>query len=52
MDLMSERMESAYSKLYKWTKNECRSLESDTPESSQILITALNSLQDRPVLLM
>eukprot|EP01124_Arcella_intermedia_P031592 TRINITY_DN7172_c0_g1_i1.p1 TRINITY_DN7172_c0_g1~~TRINITY_DN7172_c0_g1_i1.p1 ORF type:complete len:654 (+),score=160.78 TRINITY_DN7172_c0_g1_i1:257-1963(+) len=51
MDNMSEYMESAYKKLYRWVKNECRSLDKELPEISSLLPEAFASLQERPVLM-
>lgn len=51
MDDMSAHMEAAYKLLYRWVKNECRGLDSDSPELSILLLDAFTALQERPVLL-
>eukprot|EP01121_Diplochlamys_sp_Union-15-3_P022329 TRINITY_DN9463_c0_g1_i1.p1 TRINITY_DN9463_c0_g1~~TRINITY_DN9463_c0_g1_i1.p1 ORF type:complete len:528 (-),score=77.10 TRINITY_DN9463_c0_g1_i1:11-1594(-) len=51
MELMSEYLESAYKKLYKWVRNEFNHLNKEVPEVHKYLIAALIALKDRPVFL-
>lgn len=51
MDDMSSHMETAYKLLYRWVKNECRGLDTDSPDLSVLLLEAFTALQERPVLL-
>jgi hypothetical protein len=51
MEKMSEYLETANKLLYWWVKNECRSLDSDSPEISNLLVEAFYALSERPVLL-
>lgn len=51
MEKMSEYLESANKLIYWWVKNECRTLDSDEPEVSNLLVEAFSALSERPVLL-
>jgi hypothetical protein len=51
MDAMSEHLEGAYRKLYRWVRGECKLLEVDAPELDHLFISAFVALRDRPVLL-
>lgn len=51
MELMSMYEQSAYERLYRWTKVECRKLESSDCEISPLVKQALFALNQRPVLL-
>lgn len=51
MEDMSAHMEAAYKLLYRWVKNECRALDSDSPDVPVLLLEAFGALQERPVLL-
>lgn len=48
MEEMTLHQECALEKLYRWTQNHCRSLDSN--EMGPLLIQSMNRLQDRPVL--
>lgn len=51
MDMMAVYQEAAYERLCRWVQAECRSLgDNDTPEVSDLLKAAAQSLKDRPVL--
>lgn len=51
MDVMALHQQTAYDKLYRWVKTECRNLESETPELHPSLKTAFKALSNRSVLL-
>eukprot|EP01114_Cavostelium_apophysatum_P003972 TRINITY_DN14104_c0_g1_i1.p1 TRINITY_DN14104_c0_g1~~TRINITY_DN14104_c0_g1_i1.p1 ORF type:complete len:708 (+),score=123.47 TRINITY_DN14104_c0_g1_i1:88-2124(+) len=51
MDVMSLHQESAYRRLYKWVRGECRRFTSPVPEISPLMREAIHALKDRPVLL-
>ncbi|GAB1609233.1 conserved oligomeric Golgi complex subunit 6-like [Argonauta hians] len=51
MESMALQQESAYERLYRWTQNECRSLTGDSPDIFPLLCSAMEALQDRPLLL-
>lgn len=49
---MSELLEIAYRKLYRWVKNETKFLEIyNDPEVPELMVMAFEALQERPVLL-
>lgn len=51
MDMMAVYQEAAYERLCRWVQTECRSLgETDNPEVSELLKTAVRCLRERPVL--
>ncbi|KAL1919011.1 uncharacterized protein VTP21DRAFT_2392 [Calcarisporiella thermophila] len=50
MESMSIYQENAYDKLYRWTQQECRSLNRDFLEASAALRSAMQALKQRPVL--
>ncbi|XP_038982843.1 conserved oligomeric Golgi complex subunit 6 [Phoenix dactylifera] len=51
MDMMSVYQEGAYERLCRWVQAECKKLgDSDNPEVSDLLKTAVRSLKERPVL--
>ncbi|XP_068664002.1 conserved oligomeric Golgi complex subunit 6 [Aristolochia californica] len=51
MDMMAVYQEGAYERLCRWVQAECRRLgDSDTPEVSDLLKTAVHCLRERPVL--
>lgn len=49
MEQMASFQETALEKLYRWTQNQCRNV--DSPDASVLLVQAVSCLQDRPVLL-
>ena len=51
MESMAMHLESAYEQLYHWTQSQCRTMNTDTPETSANLRRALSELQNRPILL-
>jgi len=51
MESMQEYMESAYKLLYRWMKNECRILDTDSGDAGPLLVQGFGALQERPVLL-
>jgi hypothetical protein len=52
MDIMTIHEESAYRKLYRWVRNECRKFEeSSAPELTPLLRESIAALKERPVLL-
>uniref|UniRef100_A0A803LRC9 Conserved oligomeric Golgi complex subunit 6 n=2 Tax=Chenopodium quinoa TaxID=63459 RepID=A0A803LRC9_CHEQI len=51
MDMMAMYQEGAYERLCRWVQAECRRLgDSDNPEVSELLRTAVRCLNERPVL--
>ncbi|XP_072955670.1 conserved oligomeric Golgi complex subunit 6 [Typha angustifolia] len=51
MDMMSVYQEGAYERLCRWVQIECKKLgDSDNPEVSDLLKTAIRCLKERPVL--
>lgn len=51
MDMMAVYQEGAYERLCRWVQAECRRLgDSDNPEVSELLKTAVRCLKERPVL--
>ncbi|KAI3965180.1 hypothetical protein MKX01_027671 [Papaver californicum] len=51
MDMMAAYQEGAYERLCRWVQAECRRLgDSDNPEVSELLKTAVRCLKERPVL--
>ncbi|CAB4292704.1 unnamed protein product [Prunus armeniaca] len=51
MDMMAVYQEGAYERLCRWVQAECRRLgDSDNPEVSDLLKTAVRCLKERPVL--
>ncbi|KAL6349594.1 hypothetical protein AAG906_034251 [Vitis piasezkii] len=51
MDMMAVYQEGAYERLCRWVQSECRRLgDSDNPEVSELLKTAVRCLKERPVL--
>ncbi|XP_054707381.1 conserved oligomeric Golgi complex subunit 6-like [Uloborus diversus] len=50
MESMALQQEAAYERLYRWTQSECRLLNVEVPEISNLLSQSMESLQDRPVL--
>ncbi|KAK6942165.1 Conserved oligomeric Golgi complex subunit 6 [Dillenia turbinata] len=51
MDMMAVYQEGAYERLCRWVQAECRRLgDSDNPEVSELLKTAVRYLKERPVL--
>jgi hypothetical protein len=51
MDLMSMEQETAYRRLYRWVRNECKNLDSEAPDIQPLMRAAIGSLRARPVLL-
>jgi len=52
MDMMILLQETAYGKLYKWVRSECRKFEEDlNPEIPMMLKNSIEALKDRPGLL-
>ncbi|XP_057372549.1 conserved oligomeric Golgi complex subunit 6-like [Daphnia carinata] len=49
MEQMASLQETALERLYRWTQNQCRNI--DSPDSNILLTQAISCLQDRPVLL-
>ncbi|XP_032790480.1 conserved oligomeric Golgi complex subunit 6 [Daphnia magna] len=49
MEQMASFQETALERLYRWTQNQCRNI--DSPDSNILLTQAISCLQDRPVLL-
>ncbi|XP_010460999.1 PREDICTED: conserved oligomeric Golgi complex subunit 6-like [Camelina sativa] len=51
MDMMAVYQEGAYERLCRWVQAECRKLgDTDNPEVSELLRTAVRCLKERPVL--
>ncbi|XP_057964103.1 conserved oligomeric Golgi complex subunit 6 [Malania oleifera] len=51
MDMMAVYQEGAYERLCRWVQAECRNLgDTDNPEVSELLKTAVRCLKERPVL--
>ncbi|XP_007040848.2 PREDICTED: conserved oligomeric Golgi complex subunit 6 [Theobroma cacao] len=51
MDMMAMYQEGAYERLCRWVQAECRKLgDTDNPEVSELLRTAVRCLKERPVL--
>ncbi|GAB2285196.1 Golgi transport complex subunit 6 [Dionaea muscipula] len=51
MDMMAVYQEGAYERLCRWVQTECRRLgDTDNPEVSELLKTAVRCLKERPVL--
>ncbi|KAF7809531.1 conserved oligomeric Golgi complex subunit 6 [Senna tora] len=51
MDMMAVYQEGAYERLCRWVQAECRKLgDTDNPEVSELLKTAVSCLRERPVL--
>ncbi|CAK9136958.1 unnamed protein product [Ilex paraguariensis] len=51
MDVMAVYQEGAYERLCRWVQTECRRLgDTDNPEVSELLKTAVRCLKERPVL--
>ncbi|XP_022737867.1 conserved oligomeric Golgi complex subunit 6 [Durio zibethinus] len=51
MDMMAMYQEGAYERLCRWVQAECRKLgDTDNPEVSELLKTAVQCLKERPVL--
>ncbi|GAB4825276.1 Golgi transport complex subunit 6 [Ancistrocladus abbreviatus] len=51
MDMMAVYQEGAYERLCRWVQTECRRLgDTDNPEISELLKTAIRCLRERPVL--
>ncbi|GMH10993.1 hypothetical protein Nepgr_012834 [Nepenthes gracilis] len=51
MDMMAVYQEGAYERLCRWVQTECRRLgDTDNPEVSELLKTAVRCLRERPVL--
>ncbi|XP_040986918.1 conserved oligomeric Golgi complex subunit 6 [Juglans microcarpa x Juglans regia] len=51
MDMMAVYQEAAYERLCRWVQAECRKLgDTDNPEVSELLKTAVRCLKERPVL--
>ncbi|OMO89334.1 Component of oligomeric golgi complex [Corchorus capsularis] len=51
MDMMAMYQEGAYERLCRWVQAECRKLgDTDNPEVSELLKTAVRCLKERPVL--
>lgn len=51
MDMMAVYQEGAYERLCRWVQTECRRLgDTDNPEVSELLRTAVRCLKERPVL--
>lgn len=50
MEEMTLYQEGALERLYRWTQNHCRNIDSTTTDMGQLLIMSMNKLQDRPVL--
>lgn len=48
MEEMTLHQEGALERLYRWTQNHCRSIESN--DIGPLIVMAMNKLQDRPVL--
>lgn len=49
MEQMASFQETALERLYRWTQNQCRNI--DSPDSNMLLTQAISCLQDRPILL-
>lgn len=49
MEQMASYQETALERLYRWTQNQCRNV--DSPDSNILLTQAISCLQDRPILL-
>ncbi len=49
MEQMASFQETALERLYRWTQNQCRNI--DSPDANILLTQAVSCLQDRPVLL-
>ena len=49
MEQMASYQETALERLYRWTQNQCRNV--DSPDNNVLLTHAISCLQDRPVLL-
>lgn len=49
IEQMASFQETALERLYRWTQNQCRNI--DSPDSNVLLTQAVSCLQDRPVLL-
>lgn len=50
MEEMTLHQEGALERLYRWTQNHCRNLDSANESSTELVLEAMRRLQDRPVL--
>lgn len=50
MEEMTLHQEGALERLYRWTQNHCRNLDSANEPSTQLVLEAMRRLQERPVL--